>query len=310
MSRPAPRPASRPAPREVVLILGNPRSGSTLLGAMLGAHSQAAFLGEMNRYPEVLRALRGPGPRARTCLICEGACPVWDAAVPAGFARRYGRAARLGAAVPFGRGFYGTLFEATGARVLVDSSKTAAWAARRLAERRDWRAARAHLVLITRDGRGTLASWMRKRPGAGADALAERWAGNVRDVLAAHAAFDPARRAHVRYEDLVADPDAALAGLCAALDLPFEPGMAAYWRREHHVFAGNFGTLSLIARWRHEAGLRGPPALEVARDQSLYREAGYAVFDDQRWRDELSAADLAAFERRAGALNRALGHGG
>lgn len=298
-------------PRRVALILGSPRSGSTLLGAMLGAQSEAVMLGEVNRHARVLRDRRAQGAPERLCDVCEGDCPLWDRAVPRSFGARHfdGIDPRPPAGAE-GPGPYEELFAATGARVLVDSSKTAAWARARLEDARDWRRAEPRLILLTRDGRGTVASMRHKSPGRPVAELADRWARLVRAVAEVHERADPARRARVRYEDLVADPDAALRRLCAAIGMRFEPGMAAYWRHEHHPLGGNLGTLSLVADWRHEAGLRGRPARAPRRGrQAIYREAGYAVFDDQRWREELDAADLAAFEARAGDLNRALGYG-
>ncbi|PZX16570.1 hypothetical protein LX81_01941 [Palleronia aestuarii] len=104
---------------------------------------------------------------------------------------------------------------------------------------------------------------------------------------------------------IVADPGAVLRRLCDRMGLTFEAGMAAYRRHGHHVFAGNFGTLSLIAgQGRGE----GPAKLVVKRNQSLYDRRGRAIFDDQRWRDELAPWQLDVIDRRAGALNRAFGY--
>ena len=290
--------------RCAALVMGNPRSGSTLFGAMLGSHPDAAMLGELDRYPGAERQA------GRICLLCDGPCPVWDDGVGRAFAaRHYGRLSRVWCALPGTRGLYGELFAATGARVLVDTSKTVAWMGRRRADAADWRAARPRFVLITRDGRGTLASWSRKMPDVPVADLVARWSGTMRDLTAAYEAFDRTRRVHVRYEDLVADPAAALGPVCGLLGLTVRPGMVEYWRHDHHVFAGNFGTLSLVARWRRENGLPVAEGLAVGRDQSIYRERGLAVFDDQRWREELTPGMLAAFEAGAGDLNRAMGYG-
>lgn len=301
--------------RRVALILGSPRSGSTLLGAMLGAHSEAAMLGEVNRYALIVRQQRAYLAPGRLCVICGGVCPVWDRAVPRSFGlRHFGPTGALWSALPRARGVYEELFDATGARVLVDTSKTDAWARARLDHPRDWRrsgsGAEPRLILLTRDGRGTVTSMRHKSPGKPIAEFADRWVRLVRPRIAAYDGFDPDRRVRVRYEDLVADPDAALRRVCAAIGMEFEPGMAEYWRHDHHVLGGNLGTLSLIANWRFEAGLRDRPARPPRRgQQKIYRDAGYAVFDDQRWREELDEADLAAFEEHAGDLNRELGYG-
>lgn len=293
--------------RRVAFVMGTPRSGSTLLGAMLGSHPDAAMLGELDRLAAVRRER---GRAGGTCVLCDGPCPVWDRRVPRSFVPlHYTRVLRRLPTPPGMRGYYGTLFAATGARVLVDTSKNPAWLERRLCHAADWRAARPRFVLITRDGRGTLASWIRRRPGMAVADHVALWARGVRALMAAYEAFDPAGRVHLRYEALVADPGGTLAPVCAALGLDPDPAMVEYWRHDHHPVAGNVGTLSLVAGWRRANGLPVRAVAEVARDQSIYDRHGPAIFDDQRWRTELDAAALAAFEAGAGDLNRSLGYG-
>ena len=295
--------------RRVVFVIGTPRSGSTLLGAMLGSHSSAAFVSEMNTFHQGVRrrrAWRGPG---RTCILCDGPCPVWDDRVSGHFAwRRYGALGRAWSRLPAARGFYEELFDAIGAGTLVDSSKHFSWLQTRLRERRDWRDAEPHLIHVSRDGRGTLASFKRRRPDVDTTTHVDRWIDEVRTIGAAFDAFDPGRRASVRYEDLVRRPDETLRELCGALGLDHEPAMAQYWRHDHHVTNGNRGTVSLIARWRAEHEGRARAVLDRRGDREHYQGLGYALVADRRWQDELDDADLALSEAKAGGLNRELGY--
>jgi hypothetical protein len=84
----------------------------------------------------------------------------------------------------------------------------------------------------------------------------------------------------VSYEDPAADPARELRRVCAFIGVTFEPQMLAFRSRVHHVLSGNDVRLA---------------------DSS-------AVRLDTAWRDGLTRNDLDYFERRAGALNRALGY--
>lgn len=292
--------------KRVAIVIGSPRSGSTLLGAMLGSHSRAAMLGEINRYATALRDRRAWFRKGRLCLLCDGPCPVWDDGVGKHFAwRHFGPSGDMWSRLPFARGPYRELFAVTGAQVLVDTSKSAQWAEQRLKDSRDWSQAEPHLIFVTRDARGSIASYLRKFPDVPIEEHIDRWVRLVEQSRSVYDAVDPSRRTRLSYEDLVDKPDATLKRLCDRLGLTFEPEMSEYWRHEHHIFASNFGTLSLIARQgRDEQSER----LGVSRDQSLYDHQGQTIFHDQRWREELDAGHLEAIDRRAGPLNRAFGY--
>jgi hypothetical protein len=88
-----------------------------------------------------------------------------------------------------------------------------------------------------------------------------------------------ARYLEVRYEQLVADAEAALRRICAFAGLKFEPVMLDY--------AGNVD----VSAKPHQQRLKQPPTKGV-RD----------------WRTQMSSDDVAAFERVAGDLLRELGY--
>jgi Sulfotransferase family len=88
-----------------------------------------------------------------------------------------------------------------------------------------------------------------------------------------------ARYLEVRYEQLVADAEAALRRICAFAGLEFEPAMLDY--------AGNVD----VSAKPHQQRLKQPPTKGV-RD----------------WRTQMSSDDVAAFERVAGDLLRELGY--
>ena len=119
--------------RSVVFAMGSPHSGTSLLTLILGSHSRAFALGEMEDFKGSSR-----------CRVCEDRCPIWTPGFSRGFARRrFGRGHRafLTRVSPFAKGFYEQLFEVTGADILVDSvqagdmARDAAGDAARLAPR-------------------------------------------------------------------------------------------------------------------------------------------------------------------------------
>jgi hypothetical protein len=85
----------------------------------------------------------------------------------------------------------------------------------------------------------------------------------------------------VRYEDLCTAPARELTAICRMLDVEFEEEMLAL-QSAGHGLDGN--------RLRYDAAIR--------REIRL----------DERWRGELSEADLRQFERVAGGTNRQFGY--
>ena len=297
--------------RAVVFVMGAPHSGTTLLTLILGSHPDAFALGEMEGLRGAIR--QGPNDHGSCCVICEGACPVWNLGFAESFgARRFGPGpglrrpgALLARINPFARGFYGELFEVTGTDILVDSSKNRTWLEARLRDRRDWRRAAPFLVFISRDGRASVNSWRKKYPQTPVKDLAMRWVRQVEDPEIAFEAFDPDRKIHVRYEDLAADPGAVTSRLCAALGIGFQPDMVAYWTHEHHLFKANAGTVSLIAGHRMATGEAARAKTLSDHRGSFYADLGRTIRPDERWRDEMSRDNLAIFEEVAGETNRA-----
>jgi hypothetical protein len=84
----------------------------------------------------------------------------------------------------------------------------------------------------------------------------------------------------VRYEDLTADPARELHRLCQFIGIKFDVDMLEFRAQRHHIANGN--------------------DMRFGKNPSIRT--------DQTWKSALSAADLAYFEARAGALNRRLGY--
>ena len=83
---------------------------------------------------------------------------------------------------------------------------------------------------------------------------------------------------HVRYEDICRYPAETMRTVCSFLNVPFTPEMLAFRQGTPHIIGGN-------------------PMRSRKEDK---------ITEDKRWEQQLSAEDLATFERIAGKLNRKL----
>lgn len=228
---------------KILYVLGRGRSGSTFFANVLGQHDGFFSAGE-------LRYLWDPVLTNRASCACGepfSTCPVWskvldrlkDVSVEeaAGWQRavvsernlprllRYrgdGSWPALDAFTSVMKRIYDALGEATGASVIVDSSKRPSYAAVvRLLENHD-----LYCVQMVRDPRASAYSWATRRHrsvfGQGKEVTRRnafdstlRW-----DVLNLEAEvllryLSPERRMRLRYEDFVAEPRATSARLTA-----------------------------------------------------------------------------------------------
>lgn len=135
------------------------------------------------------------------------------------------------------------------------------------------------LVVLTRDGRGVFNS--QRKSGFGDKASLGPWMSYYRRGLPLiKKNVPPEHRFHLRYEELASQPAETMEALCQFAGLAFEPNMLDFRHAAHHILNGN--------------------------DMRL---GGGAIRLDERWRNELSADDLAYFERAGGrAMNRRLGY--
>lgn len=261
-----------------VVILGVSRSGTTLLKAMLDAHSQLAIPSESYFLPQLwdrhgerperdafvedltrLERVREWGVEPEDVRSRLPERPTFAEAVQSIF-QLYAesrRKPRFGEKTPLYMQH-------------LDVLERAFPGARYVHIVRDGRDAACSLLAMTRKPRFNLS-----RPrGVGDFAVAWR-----REVRAARA-FGRTHPYHeLRYEDLVARPEARLREICAFLELEYEPAMLEYHRRE---------------------------------DPSLYadhpRLAEPPVPDTRSWRREMDPAGAQLFEAIAGDLLAELGY--
>jgi hypothetical protein len=135
----------------------------------------------------------------------------------------------------------------------------------------------ARFLHIVRDGRDVAPSLTGMHFGPdhfGAAALF--WRERVARGRAAGRRIGADRYREIRYEDLVADPEAVLRDVCTFFALPFDPVMLDYHTRADELLDG-------LRFTHHVQGIRRPPA-PAARD----------------WRSALSDHEVQLFEALAG----------
>lgn len=197
------RPAFVPEAERPVLIVGVPRTGSTLLEQALGRHPAVAAGGELEALRDVAVAARRPpeGDWADGLeRIVASDAPALRARYLAALSAVHPDAPRVTDKMPnnlLHLGLLGAILP--GARV----------------------------IRLRRDPTDTAFSCFRQPLGAGlpwATSLAgiAAWIACADQLLDHWAATAPIRLFDVRYEDLVARPEPTLAAVCAFLDLPFD----------------------------------------------------------------------------------------
>jgi hypothetical protein len=301
---------------KVIYLLGAARSGTSLLTTLLGELPGFFAAAEM-------RLLWG-GFDARLCgcgaPVAE--CPIWSAAIeaarsvsglrsPEQFVQLQNRTTRtrhVPALVALGMNrdaaayldimteMYLSLADASGAAIIVDSSKSAAEAALL----RESRAIDARVVHVIRDARAVAYSWSRigwrepenRRSTPGATFA---WPASNGAAEVALRTYDSVSKMRVRYEDYVVEPADFIARIAqmadaAAGDMAFLRGSAASSRDSAHMVGGNrlrfdreVVTLKPDTEWRENLSTGRAQFVTAATLPLLLRYA-YAISRDDEQR--------------------------
>jgi hypothetical protein len=265
-------------PERPVFLVGCPRSGTTLLQRILDAHPQAAIAPETHFVRTFLRdrsyraAPRDPAVFAR---LVEAVV-----AMPA-FAEMRLDAASFRAAASAGadrdadalfRLLLAQFRARTGAQVVGEKTPNHLLYMRRI-ERAFAREGGALFVHIVRDPRAVVHSW-RSMPWSTGSVAGDAavWAKYQRHARTRR----PAELLTVRYEDLVAEPERVLHGVCTFVGLPFDAALL-----RHHE------------RVDDATGTPRPPSTVPWQDGARRAIAADAA---DRWRGALQDADVRAVD--------------
>jgi hypothetical protein len=282
-------------------VVGATRSGTTLLRLRLDAHPEIAIPSETHFIPELIRAREkhGATPDRMIELLTSH--------------RRWGdfhiEASELQARwEQLGDGLTGPEAVRTFFRIYGEKQggpprwgdKTPGYV-KQMREIQEY-LPEARFIHLIRDGRDVALSQAERSLDEEAPSIAEvaeRWQRRIRS--AREQAVELNHYLEVRYEDLVADPEATLRRICEEIELPFDPAMLDYHRRAA-------GRLSEMDRDLGD-GNSGPVR------SGTERLAGHAMTTEPpttdrsgRWQREMPAADVAEFERVAGGMLAELGY--
>jgi hypothetical protein len=277
------------------VIIGAPRSGTTLLRLMLDAHPELAIGPETHFLPLVYAIRNEPHARRRFFEIVVNSRS-W---VDFGLDQESFQSA-LDRIEPFNlsdacRCFYRT-YAAKFAKQRV-GDKTPNYALH--LEVIQALLPEARFIHLIRDGRDVALSlrnvWF--SPGPDVKSQAEFWVKHV------GAARDSAAKCRsymeIKYEDLIQDPETALRKICDRIELRYHDAM-----RHHHLRAH--------LRLDEHQGRNFPTAKNLTKEQRLQqqRNAMHPVRLDLafRWKQEMTAEEQACFKSYAGTLLEELGY--
>jgi sulfotransferase family protein len=260
-------------------VVGCPRSGTTLLRAMLDSHPELAVPGESYFIVELAPRF---GPRwyrrfnragCLDALLAHPRFEHWELdaatvrdAVTAAAPRDYPALLRV---------LYGEYARAQGKPRYGDKTPNYVLDLPVLASLFP----EARFVHVVRDGRDVALSVteIEEWGPAKVEGAARYWVRHVEAGRAAGDALGAERYLEVRYDALVDDPEATLRTVCAFVDLPFARSMLTYPDRFDALVSSN------LQPEIHER-LRRPPTKGL-----------------RSWRDEMSRDEIATFEAIAGA---------
>lgn len=283
------------------IVVGAPRSGTTLLRFMLDAHPDLAIPPETGFLPTVASLspdTAGAQAAVDTLIGFPSGASAWnDFGLDAETFRTLSDVQDAYAPVDVVRAFYRSYAARFDKPRWGDKTPTychhIAKVGALLPE--------AHFVHIIRDGRDVAQSikplWF--SPGESVEVRAAFWKECVRAARDQSVAVS-GRYLEIRYEALVASPERALARVCDFLDLPYDPAMLDYYRtagmrlREHGDRRRDDGSLlvSRETRLRQQAMTMQPP--QTARVGA--------------WHDTMAPDERDRFERVAGDLLSDLGY--
>ena len=283
-----------PAP----FIVGVGRSGTTLLRLMLDAHPELTIPPETHFAPELIKAAgrrRASADGLADIVVAQrqwGDFGLDDAALRG----RFAALDRVDAASAL-RAFYGLYAERSGKPRWGDKTPIYVERMRELSAA----LAEARFVHLIRDGRDVALSRMRRAldepPPVGR--VARNWKRRIRD--ARRQARDLPHYMELRYEDLVADTEAALRRVCELVELPYDAAMLDYHEHAADRLGEMAGDLPATGGKAHRPGSERLAAHALASEPP--REERIAA-----WREQMRPEDVRTFEAEAGDLLDELGY--
>jgi sulfotransferase family protein len=288
-------------PAPMPIIVGAPRSGTTLLRFMLDSHSDVAippetgFLSLAPQFACVGETLREEFFRAVIGYPLDA--PAWQ---DFGISREAFRA-ELGKIEPFTvsrgyRAFYRLYATRFGKQRWGDKTPSYCHSMGAI----ESVLPEAHFIHIIRDGRDVAMSlrpmWF--APGRDIETLADHWSQFVSSARLSGVSCR--HYLEVGYEALVLNTRLTLERVCQFLDLPFDESMLTYYERTPERLH------------EHETRLRADGRVLVTKEERFLQQQKTTEPPDPKrvfnWKVKMSGQDCARFEAVAGSLLRELGY--
>lgn len=262
----------------VAFIGGAPRSGTTLLGSILGSHPSVVATPESAFKTDVFRDLqKSPAELDSQAFAAylrgHRDFKTWDALLDlGGFGHGVGQSA-VAAVVERAVMCYARSVDKGAAEVWVDHTPHNPKFAVTLNELFPG----CKMVLVVRDGRAVANSSVPLRWGPNTVFHAAAvWGIHTAYALAAEEALGSARTHRIRFEDLVSDPHGVLPELCNFLGLDFDPVMlegkdyvVPMAHRKLHPLVGQAPSAARADAWQHSLLARDIEIFEAATGELL-----------------------------------------
>jgi hypothetical protein len=258
----------------VCLIGGAGHSGSTLLGLILGSHSQSFYAGEAAK----TRYLNQPETvlRKRSCKFCGLSCPVWGDFI-----------------IHPHQNLYTQIAQRVHRSLIIDSTKNIDWLQERIRELQVL-GIPFFFIFLKRDGRAVVNSRLRKYPHRSPESIITDWQQQIQNTQRLFQSLSTPKMM-INYEKLALNPVETTQTLCQFLGLNYETQMLNYDQHPHHVLGGNSGTQFLVAQSQGNLlqinanrETDSPPQGNHAYYVQQYQQHGAKIHLDLRWKRELS----------------------
>ncbi len=270
--------------QKVCFICGAGHSGSTLLGLILGSHTDCFYSGEASK----TRFLQDQNKqiKKRVCKICGPDCVVWG---------ELSLSDRID--------LYEQLSAKTQKTIIIDSAKNIDWLTEQL-DALSNTSSQAFLIFLQRDGRAVINSRVRKYSEKDVKELIQGWMTQIQMTDALFNSF-PHKKIKIHYEDLATEPASVVQTICEFLEISYQPEMLNYYQHEHHPLGGNNGTQFLVAKAQSEK-IKNPFVSLSDRTRDYYQDHNLGITLDLRWKQELDPSVERLFEEMAGQVNQEL----
>ena len=286
-----------PGPAPAPFVVGVGRSGTTLLRLMLDSHPELAIPPETHFVPELLERERECTDPGELVAAITAARTWGDFGLTEQALRRAVAEAGARGAAGVLRAFYALCASERGKRRWGDKTPGYVKQMRPIATGLE----EARFIHLIRDGRDVALSRLARGMGAGkpiAD-VAELWRRRIENARR-QAKRLRGRYLELRYEDLVADPEAELRKVCELVELAYDDSMLAY-HESASIRLGELGDLPA-------AGARGERGHDERRAAHALAARPPSKARTEVWRDRMEPADREAFEAVAGDLLAELGY--